>query len=352
MHNFTRQLLTEWRRLKLPFRNEIFVVAVSGGADSCALALGLAELKRLKKLDLRFVVAHLNHELRGRESAADERFVRDFAAKHEFELAIRREKTATESNLEQNARHVRYRFLGEMAANLRAFGVITAHTSSDQAETFLMNLIRGSGLEGLGAMKPVRPLDSPGRARGAAAGKRKRPDDASEILLIRPLLTWAARELTEDFCRENSVNFRRDAMNEDLKYSRVRIRKVLLPLLKDFNPKIVETLTKTAFLLRDDQQALEETTVEKAEEFESDWKTSALELKNIRDIFPTMRRNLLRLWLRENRGHLRRLESKHIEAIEQLAFSRKSGRIVELPGGEIIEKKGGRLLFKKGLNNG
>ncbi|MEP7039183.1 MAG: ATP-binding protein, partial [Acidobacteriota bacterium] len=73
MHNFSRKLLTEWRKLKLPFVGETFVVAVSGGADSVSLLLGLRELKNLKKLNLRFVVAHFNHDLRGEESETDEK---------------------------------------------------------------------------------------------------------------------------------------------------------------------------------------------------------------------------------------------------------------------------------------
>src|SRR4029077_11205558 len=126
----------------------------------------------------------------------------------------------------------RYDFLQNTAANIRAFAVVTAHTVNDQAETFLLNLIRGSGVKGLSGMPAIRDLS----------------DD--KIKLIRPLLNWARRADTEAFCHELGVNYRSDTMNEDETFTRVRVRKILIPLLQDFNPKIVDRLAETARLLR------------------------------------------------------------------------------------------------------
>jgi tRNA(Ile)-lysidine synthase len=172
--------------------------------------------------------------------------------------------------------------------------------------------------------------------------------------LIRPLLDWAKREDTKNFCQRNNCEFRLDAMNEDLAFSRVRIRKILLPLLKDFNPKIVETLAKTAKMLRRDALSLQSAFENKQQKADLDKHESndlklseAFSLKDLRDVFPAMRRTVLREWLRENRGNTRRLELKHIEAIENLIFSRKSGKVVELPNGEFVLKKQGKLYFKK-----
>ncbi|MDQ2747811.1 MAG: tRNA lysidine(34) synthetase TilS, partial [Acidobacteriota bacterium] len=164
MHNFTRNLITEWRRLKLPFADETFVVAVSGGADSVSLMLALDELRRLKKLTNRFVIAHFNHDLRGSESDLDAEFVRHLTIKLDFEFAYKiqnpKSKIHNQSgNLEQNARQARYEFLTETARNLNAEYVLTAHTMNDQAETLLINLIRGSGIEGLSGMKTIRDLE-------------------------------------------------------------------------------------------------------------------------------------------------------------------------------------------------
>src|SRR5439155_12029950 len=113
-------------------------------ADSVGLLLALNELKKASKLDLRIVAAHLNHQLRGNESDADEEFVRHLTTELGIELAVHRAHVPPEGNLEQNARDARYEFLTETAMSLNAFAVLTAHTVNDQAETFLMNLLRGS----------------------------------------------------------------------------------------------------------------------------------------------------------------------------------------------------------------
>ena len=354
MHNFVRNLLTEWRKLGLPFADETFIVAVSGGADSVSLLLALHELRKLKKLNLRFVIAHFNHDLRGAESAKDVEFVRDLTTKFNFEFVFRiqnpNSKIQNQSgNLEQNARIARYKFLTETAENLHAFGILTAHTQTDQAETFLLNLIRGSGLDGLGGMKPIRSQES--RVESRESDEQSQIANCkSQILLVRPLLSWARREDTENFCRLNEVEFCSDPMNEDLAFKRVRIRKILLPMLQDFNPKIIETLANTASLLREDAEFLKATVKEAGSFSESKGQRTNDEgqpIKDLKNLFPSMRRQILRDWLKEQRGDLRTLEAKHFEAIDRLIFSRKSGKTVELPNGESIIKKDGRLKFQK-----
>jgi len=354
MHKFIRNLLTAWRKLGLPFADETFVVAVSGGADSVSLLLALHELRKLKKLNLRFVIAHFNHDLRGAESAKDVEFVRGLTTKFNFEFVFKIPNPKSQiqnqtGNLEQNARIARYEFLGETAENLHAFGILTAHTLNDQAETFLLNLIRGSGLDGLGGMKPIRSREK--------RVERSESEEKSQIVLVRPLLSWARREDTENFCRLNEVEFCSDPMNDDLAFKRVRIRKVLLPMLQDFNPKIIETLANTASLLREDAEFLESAAAEvgrrqKAEgSFSNDegqtTKDKGQKIKDLKNLFPSMRRQILREWLKDERGDLRTLEAKHFAAIERLIFSRKSGTTVELPNGESVVKKEGKLEFQK-----
>ncbi len=350
MENFTRKLITEWRRLNLPTDDGTFVVAVSGGADSVALTLALADLRKRGKLNPRFVVAHFNHDLRGAESFADCDFVRNLttALNIEFVCKTQRAEEKIESekgNLEQNARQARYEFLFETAENLNAKGVLTAHTLNDQAETFLINLMRGSGLDGLSGMRPIREF--------ALQAEDENTDEQSSIALIRPLLNWAKREDTENFCHFKNIEFRFDAMNEDLKFNRVRVRKILLPLLTDFNPKIIETLAQTADLLRESAEQINSKlpystrNSDENRKPKTESRKTILNLKELTDIFPAMRRTILRDWLKTNRGSLRRLELKHIEAIENLIASRKSGRIVELPNGEKIVKSGGNLYFEK-----
>ena len=365
MHNFTRNLITEWRKLNLPLANETFIVAVSGGADSVGLLLALHELRTRKKFENRFVVAHFNHNLRGADSEKDAEFVRGLTIKLDFEFVYKIQHTDSaiqnkKGNLEQNARDARYEFLTETARNLHAKFVLTAHTLNDQAETLLMNLIRGSGLEGLGGMKTLRSLKSKVQSPKSeeifdVSENLSIATPNSEIKLARPLLSWAKREDTENFCHLNEIEFRHDAMNDDLKFNRVRIRKILLPMLKDFNPKIVETLAQTAEILRQSAEQISQNSRQSREAFGSrqliedgqpKTEDQTLLLKDLRDVFPMVLRTILREWLENNRGNLRGLELKHIEAIEKLIFSRKSGKVVELPKGESVLKKDGKLYFQ------
>jgi tRNA(Ile)-lysidine synthase len=342
MHKFVRNLLTEWRKLGLPLAGETFIVAVSGGADSVGLAAALADLKKRKKLNLRFVIAHFNHDLRGAESEKDAEFVRNLAEAQGFEsvggISGFEFQISKAGNLEQNARRARYEFLMETARNFEAFGILTAHTINDQAETFLLNLIRGSGMTGLSGMKPVIPNYELRITNRNPQSAIRNPQSA--IALVRPLLNWATREATENFCRFNEIEYRRDAMNDDPKFNRVKVRKILIPLLKEFNPKIVETLANTAKLMQTEN-------ADSAEAQTALPKNRFLVLKDLQNLPNSALYNILREWLKTNRGNLRQLDLHHIEALERLIFSRKSGRIVELPGSETVVKKDGKLFWER-----
>jgi tRNA(Ile)-lysidine synthase len=352
MHKFVRNLLTEWRRLGLPFAGDTIVAAISGGADSVSLLLALEDLRRRKKLTNRFVIAHFNHNLRGEQSEKDAEFVQSLCGKFDFELALKIQDSKfkiedKQENLEQNARLARYEFLTETAENLRAHAVLTAHTINDQAETFLINLLRGSGLRGLSGMRAIRNLgfkiqDSKSKIEDSELEIEK---PKPEIQLIRPLLNWARRIDTENYCREREIEPRYDSMNEDLAFQRVRVRKILLPMLADFNPKIVETLANTANLLRGEFEILDE---EKIINGEARIDISSLEisLKELKTLSKPSLYHVLRQWLEAHRGDLRGLEIEHFAAIERLIFSRKSGRIIELPNGETVVKENGKLSFK------
>ncbi len=161
-------------------------------------------------------------------------------------------------------------------------------------------------------------------------------------------MTWATREMTEKYCIERGTEFRYDSMNDDLAFQRVRIRKVLMPLLKDFNPKIIEGIAATSFLLQEEFDALEE--MFNANSTESSGSLSSrikeeLEIKELKKMPFPIRRKIVREWLKRNRGNLRSLDIKHADAIENLIFSRKSGKTVELPGASFVFKENGKLLY-------
>ena len=334
---FARRLLMAWRSLELA-RNNSVIVAVSGGADSTALLAGLDELIKSKKLDVRLIVAHLNHKLRGQVSDADARWVSEFSRQLGYQfigrsIDVKRLAKRTGNNLEQAARRARYDFLKKTATSRKAKLILSAHTLDDQAETVLLNLLRGSGTDGLAGMEPVRKMDS-----------------KSNLIIARPLLTWAKRSDTESYCRARGIDFRVDEMNANEAFARVRVRTQVLPLLKTFNPKAEEAISRAAEILREDNSALDAAAARLIEysgatSSSPNQKQAAIRADLLRIAQPALRRRALRQWLSVNRGDLRRIERAHISAIENLLFSPKSGRLVELPGGGVVTRKAGCLHY-------
>jgi tRNA(Ile)-lysidine synthase len=209
------------------------VVAVSGGPDSVALlhALASGQLPNL-------IIAHLNHQLRGQDSADDERFVHDLHAALQTRGTARLELRCQQidvgaqallegDNLESVARRIRYGWLAKVAREVHAPFVATGHTADDQAETVLHRLVRGTGLRGL---------------RGIAARRTLVPG----IELIRPLLGVTRGEVLA-YLEVHGQAYREDASNSDRKYTRNRIRHELLPYLaQHYNPAIGSILCRLA----------------------------------------------------------------------------------------------------------
>jgi tRNA(Ile)-lysidine synthase len=333
LSKFARALLQEWKRLQLPLIQARVLVAVSGGPDSTTLLLALDELVKARKLRIQISVAHVDHMLR-KESAADARWVRELAAKLGFDVSVARvdvKRLAKQNrdNLEQSARRARYQRFAAIAQKQRAGVVLTAHTMDDQAETVLMNLLRGSGSDGLGGIEPVRSLN-----------------ERSPTVLARPMLSWARRRDTENYCESRGVQYRRDEMNMDENFARVRTRLRLLPVMESFNPRVVEALARTAELLREDSRALE-SAAERLLELSTlnGSKKQTLSIDLLAAARPALRRRALRRWLAGQRGDLRRLELAHIRAVEGLLIGDRGGRVVELPGGATVSRSRQVLLF-------
>jgi tRNA(Ile)-lysidine synthase len=221
------------------------VVAVSGGPDSVALARALAEVCGGRPL----VLAHLNHQLRGADSDADEAFVAGLhaslaaGAPHHRLCSERRDVGAQArregANLEALARRVRYGWLTEVARREGIRWVLTGHTADDQAETVLHRLLRGAGLQGLRGIAERRPLDG-------------------EVSLVRPLLTTTRAEVLA-YLSSLGQPYREDASNRDLRHTRNRIRHELLPhLAAHYNPAVVRVLGRLAAQADEAFAALEE----------------------------------------------------------------------------------------------
>ena len=337
---FARLLLAEWRELRLPTGNEPVVIAVSGGADSSALFLGLNELKRAGKISAELYVAHLDHGLRP-TSAKDAKWVSNLARTFDSVPVISRKNVrdaaeANGENLEQMARKLRYEFLERTARRKKARYVLTGHTMDDQAETVLLRLMRGSASLGLSGIDRVRSLSKDGT-----------------IQLARPMM-WARRADTESFCRQRKQEFLLDEMNADEAFARVKVRKQLVPLMESFNKKVVEAISRTASLLREDSTVLYETAAELlakatiSDNGETDkTKVAPLNVQVLSKAPAAVRRRALRQWIKEGRGGAQRLEMVHLIAVERLLEGTAGGREAELPGGGIVTRRRGVLEFKQ-----
>ena len=215
-----------------PGHNRQLVVALSGGADSSALLLLLADT--VNRHGWRLRAAHLDHQI---QPAAVRAQFRDAATDlcrrldlplHQMEVNVPVEAAQSDDGIEATARRLRYHALNQLALDLGASVVATGHTLDDQAETVLQHLIRGAGLDGLSGMPPLRPLG-----------------DTGEVQLARPLLSLRRAE-TELVCRAWHWRPIEDPSNQDQTYLRNRVRHALLPLLEQINPQIAQGLARLA----------------------------------------------------------------------------------------------------------
>lgn len=215
--------------------SETVLVALSGGADSTALLLSLQRLFQEGKIRGLFA-AHLNHGIRGETAARDQRWCTNLCERLSIpfateEIDVPAMAKAKGQSLEQAAREARYDFLERARESFGADVIATAHHRDDQAETLLLNLIRGSGTTGLGGMKPRN-----GR-------------------IIRPMLKISREEILA-FLAEANEGYCEDETNAENTATRNRIRNELLPMLETYNPAIAQTLCKTAELLAQDEAYL------------------------------------------------------------------------------------------------
>ena len=303
------------------------VLAVSGGADSTALSLLIAELR--EEFGLVLHVAHFDHRARPRAAAADAAFVAELANHIGATLRVGRAEVAPKN--EDDARNARYDFLRRVARDLGATAIATGHTRDDQAETVLLHLTRGSGLAGLAGMRPERDG------------------------IVRPLLA-IGRSDTVAVCAAAGIEPREDLTNRSLRFARNRIRLRVLPELAKLNPEVNSAIARLA----DAAAAVSDATADHVEAAvdtaESD---DALAL----DRLPTKsdaRADALALWWARRTGQ--RLAARHRSALSALAASTNGSRSLDLPGGRALREyttlriapreQGTATRDKKSLRNG
>lgn len=302
------------------------LAALSGGADSVALVALLVKLREEIPLEIR--LAHFNHRLRD-DSGEDERFVRDLARRWVLSLTVggadvRAFASAKKLNLEEAARELRYRFLRRAAVAAGATKIATGHTMTDQAETVLMRLMRGTGLAGLAGITPV--LAGP------------------PCPVVRPLLGIAGPDVRA-WLEAGGIPFREDATNRDLRFLRNRIRAELLPeLALRYEPQIVGHLARLAGIVREDDALLHGFVRELADEFIlRKGRDVTLDLKTLPLLLPALARRVAREFLREIAGSLRDISYDDVGSLLALG----EGKDLTVRKGLVLRREAGRVGLKK-----
>jgi len=324
---FAKRIAAAIRRRRLFARADRVVVAVSGGADSVALTLALAELVAEGRCQVAGLV-HVHHGLRGADADADAAFCEALAARLGWPIVVGRADVRARArrdrvSIEVAAREARYEQFEMAQHRFDATVVATAHTADDQAETVIMRLLRGAGLRGLGGIPP-----------------RRGP-------FVRPLLDIRRADIRR-YLASRGESFREDASNRDVTITRNRIRHELMPVLERIAPSAVRALARTADLLRDDDELLAKVAkvAKVAEGMEgmegtggTDVTVSAADLSQLP---PALSGRVIRA--AAARASRSALSARNVEAIRALAVSERLRGHLDLPG-LVVDRQRGSLTF-------
>lgn len=299
-----QQTIAEYGMLK---PGEPVLVALSGGADSVALLLSLRELGYPVR------ACHLHHGLRGGEADRDERFCRELCAQKGVRLSVRRVDAAayareTHESVETAARALRYAFFRETAGESKT---ATAHTADDNLETMLFHLARGTGLDGLAGIPPVRDG------------------------IVRPLIT-CTREEVEAFLAARGQGFVTDSTNLERDYTRNRIRYEAVPVLKTLNPKAATAAAGLAARLRADRAYLDGRAKELLGQAAQN---GGWDVQTLAAAPAALRSRALRLLCESTGMPLHNFTARHVAALEALLASANPAAHADLPGGVIARRE-------------
>ena len=316
------KFLNTIKKYNLIKTNDVIVVGVSGGPDSITLLTCLDKYKN--KFQYKLVVAHINHLIR-KDSTEDEQFVENLCKKLEIPFEVKRAEVAeiakTEKRGEEEVgRKIRYDFFDEVAKKYDANKIAIAHNMNDNAETVLLNLIRGSGLSGLEGIQPQE------------YGK-----------YIRPLIECSRDEI-EKYCEENDLQPRIDSTNSEDIYKRNEIRHKVLPMLKEFNPNIVETLSRTSKIVKENNDFV---TQESAKTYTKIAKKEGknlvnFELAEFNKLENSIRTNLIIYTINDLLGSVKDISKVNIDDVIELANNNVGNKY-------IFIKKNLKVSVNKGL---
>ncbi|MBP3255334.1 MAG: tRNA lysidine(34) synthetase TilS [Clostridia bacterium] len=298
--------ITEYNLIQ---KGDNIVIGVSGGPDSMALLNMLINLRKENKIDAKLIVAHINHGIR-EEAEEETKYVKDFCDSNSIPCYIKREKVeelAKEQKVgtEEAGRKLRYSFFDEVANKENANKIATAHNANDNAETVLMNIMRGSGTSGLKGIEIKR-------------------DDK----FIRPLLKITRKEI-ETYCEDNKLNPKIDRTNLENIYTRNKIRNELIPSIeKEFNPNIVTSLNRLSELLNEEDEYIQKVVENKykdvlIEEHLGNNKLEGkeqiiLDLKKFNKEEKVIKNRLIRYTINKATGSMQNIEKVHVSDIVKL----------------------------------
>lgn len=306
--------------------NDVLLVGISGGPDSVCLLHLLSSIS--KELNLTLFAIHINHNLRGKESELDKEYVYNFCKQLNIPLFIREFDIKSLSlqskcSIEETARKVRYDEFSSLAIKINASKIVVAHNKNDQCETLLLNLIRGTGLDGLTGMNYMRNN------------------------IIRPLLDIDRTEI-ELYCNINSLNPRIDSSNLESIYTRNKIRLDLIPHInKNFNININNNLFKLSLLLKDEQDFIENFSFEVYKKClcEKNIESLSLNVLLLLSNHIAVIKRVLRLALKDLKGNLTNITNIHIEKIYLLIKDGRTSSEIHLPSNIYVKKSYDRVIF-------
>jgi tRNA(Ile)-lysidine synthetase, N-terminal domain len=307
-------------RLRNDFRpNARYLIGVSGGRDSVALLHWLTNLGYRK-----LIVCHLNHQLRGRSSAADARFVEKLAAQYgvDFEFGsanVRAIAKKKKNSIETAAREARYSFFAKTAKRRRCHTIFLGHHADDLVETFLLNLIRGAGLTGLAAMRDVSTRDI----------------DGVNLTIVRPLLSvW--RSDIDKYVQQYHLKFREDATNKNLAATRNRLRNRIIPYLERIlGRNLRQNIWRTAMIAGEEEKWLDAEV--------PDSTNAHFSVPRLRALPIALQRRAILKWLRAQ--NISDLGFDVIERVRSLADREAPIAKVNLPKDRHARRRAGKIFI-------
>ena len=297
------KVLETIKKYKLIENGDRLVLGVSGGPDSITMLNILNDLRNDRNLHMSFdiIVAHVNHLIR-EEAKEDEKFVEDFCKKinvpfYSKSIDVQRIANNNKIGTEEAGRNARYEFFDEILKKTNSNKIAIAHNKNDKVETIIMNMLRGSGIAGLKGIEPIK-----------------------NNKYIRPLIECERFEI-EQYCKENNIDARIDRTNFENIYTRNKIRNIVLPYIKEeFNPNIIQTMYRLSELVKEEDEYLENTVINKYKELiiEEQEKQFIMDLKGFNKQEKVIKSRLLLYTISRLLGSTNGIEKVHIEDVIQL----------------------------------